>query len=72
MTATRRLAAIIAANVAEYGRLIAADEADTPKPKVGLTIRAVTCTKPGLPPSYAFESWVIVRSKFIWSGDRFS
>jgi hypothetical protein len=36
MTAGRRLAAIIAVNIAEYSRLIAVDEADTPKPKVGL------------------------------------
>jgi len=34
MTAARRLAAIIAANIAEYSRLIAVDEADTPKPQV--------------------------------------
>jgi hypothetical protein len=33
MSATRRLAAILATNVAEYSRLIAADDADTPKPK---------------------------------------
>ena len=35
MTAARRLAAILAANVAEYSRLIAVDDADTPKPQVG-------------------------------------
>jgi hypothetical protein len=31
MTAARRLVSIVAANVAEYSRLIAADETDTPQ-----------------------------------------
>jgi hypothetical protein len=35
MTAARRLAAILAVDVAEYSRLIAADDADTPRPQVG-------------------------------------
>jgi hypothetical protein len=32
MTATRRFAAIVAPTFAAYSRLIAADQADTPKP----------------------------------------
>ncbi len=42
MTPARRLAAILAADVAEYSRLIAVDDADTPKTQVGL-IPVVSC-----------------------------
>jgi hypothetical protein len=44
MTAARRLAAILAADVVGYSRLMGEDETDTPKPQVGPTSRAVNCT----------------------------